>query len=90
MGDFLQAIGAIGVFFLVVTGLLAGWIASSLAGGRHRLRYVAIGVLGALAMPLILTALGAGLLAAGGIIAILAAALVGAVAVLVIAKLIFD
>jgi len=90
MQDFFQAIGAIGVFFLVATGLLAGAIASSLSGGKHRARYIAIGVAGALLMPVILTALGVGLLAAGGVIAILGAALVGAVVILVIAKLIFD
>lgn len=90
MQEFFQAIGVIGVFLLAATGLLAGWIASSLGGGKHRVRYVAIGVVGALLLPLILTALGAGLLAAGGLIAILAAAVVGAVVVLVISKLIFD
>ena len=89
MEGFLQTLGAIGTLLLVVIGLLAGWFASLLAGGRHRGRYLAIGVLAALATPILLAAIGLGVIAAGGILAILAAAAVGAVVVLVIARLVF-
>lgn len=86
----MDALGAIGVVLLILVGLLAGWIASLLAGGRHRGRYVAIGVVAALASPFVLAAVGVGLLAAGGLLAILVAAAVGAIIVLVIVKMIFD
>jgi uncharacterized membrane protein YeaQ/YmgE (transglycosylase-associated protein family) len=86
---FFEAIGAVGLFLLILVGLLAGWIASVVAGGRHRVRYLAIGVIAALVTPFVLAAVGIGLLAAGGLLAVLVAALLGAVLVLVIAKLMF-
>jgi uncharacterized membrane protein YeaQ/YmgE (transglycosylase-associated protein family) len=87
---FFEALGIIGLILLVAIGLLAGWLASTVAGGRHRPRYLVIGVLAALATPFLLAAVGIGVLAAGGLLAILAAAVVGAVVVLVIARMIFD
>lgn len=90
MEGFFEALGAIGLGLLVVTGLLAGLIAAAVSGGRNRLLYVLIGVAGAVALPFVLAALGIGVLAAGGLAAILAAALVGAVLVLVIAKVLVD
>ncbi len=89
MEEVLQAIGAIGLAILVIVGLLAGWIASVVAGGR-RGAYMAIGVVAAVATPFLLVAIGVGVLAAYGLAAILFAALVGAVVVLVIAKLVLD
>ena len=90
MEEFFQAIGMIGVIFLVLVGLVAGWIASRAAGGRRTLPYMVIGVLAALAIPFILAAIGVGILAAGGLLAVIAAAAVGAIVVLLIAKMIFD
>ncbi|MEX1660771.1 GlsB/YeaQ/YmgE family stress response membrane protein [uncultured Thioclava sp.] len=90
MEDVLQTIGVIGFILLVLAGLLAGWLASLVAGGRHRGAYLAIGVLGALVTPFIVAILGGAVLAAGGLLAIIAMALVGAAVVLVIGKLILD
>ena len=90
MEQVLQTIGTIGFVLLVLAGLLAGWIASLVAGGRHRGAYLAIGVLGALLTPFLVAVLGGAVLAAGGLLAILAMALLGAVVVLVIGKLILD
>jgi uncharacterized membrane protein YeaQ/YmgE (transglycosylase-associated protein family) len=87
---FLEALGTIGLILLIVVGLLAGWIASAIAGGRHRTRYLVAGVLAALATPFLLAAIGVGVLAAGGLLVILLAAAVGAVLVLLLARAIFD
>ncbi|MBD3803754.1 MAG: GlsB/YeaQ/YmgE family stress response membrane protein, partial [Thioclava sp.] len=51
MEDVLQAIGTVGMVLLVIAGLLAGWIASLVSGGRHTGAYLAIGVIGALITP---------------------------------------
>ncbi|SFO90408.1 GlsB/YeaQ/YmgE family stress response membrane protein [Tranquillimonas alkanivorans] len=89
MEGFLDALGTVALILLVLVGLLAGWIASVIAGG-HRVRYMALGVAGAVVLPFLLAALGLGILAAGGLLAILAVALIGAVIVLVVAKAVFD
>ena len=89
MEAFLDALGFVSIVFLVVVGLLAGWIAATVAGG-HRVRYMALGVVGALALPFVLAALGIGVLAAGGLILLLVVAAIGAAIVLAIAKAIFD
>jgi uncharacterized membrane protein YeaQ/YmgE (transglycosylase-associated protein family) len=49
-----------------------------------------VGVIGALAVPVVLTGLGVGIIVAGGLVAMLAAALVGAIFVLLIARMVFD
>ena len=89
METFIQALGTIGLIFLLVIGVLAGLIASMLEGGRNKGRNVAIGVLGALLVPFLVTLLATGALAAGGLLLILFLSLIGAVAVLLIARLIF-
>jgi uncharacterized membrane protein YeaQ/YmgE (transglycosylase-associated protein family) len=89
VNDFLQAVGTIGLIFLVVVGVLAGLIASAVEGGRNWVRNVGVGVVGALVLPFVIAVLATGLLAAGGLALILVIAVVGAVAVLVIARLIF-
>jgi uncharacterized membrane protein YeaQ/YmgE (transglycosylase-associated protein family) len=89
MEGFWDALGTVTLALLVVIGLLAGWIAGAIAG-RRKVLYLVLGVVGAVAAPLILAVFGLGVLAAGGVLAILVAALVGAVILLVIAKLIFD
>ena len=88
MEEFFQALGVIGLVVLLAAGILAGWIASMLQGGRHRARNVAIGVAGALLLPVVVALLFAGALAAGGLLLILVLALAGAAAVLLIARLI--
>lgn len=88
MEEFLQALGTIGVVLLIVTGLLAGLIASAAQGGRNKPRNMAVGVVGALLLPFIVALVGAGVLAAGGLLLILFLALIGAVAVLLIVRLI--
>ena len=90
MEGFFEAVGWVAAVLLVLTGLLAGWIASLLSGGRHRARYMAVGVVGALLAPAILAAVGVTILAAGGLVAILIAAAIGAFLVLLLAKAIFD
>ncbi|SIS97222.1 Transglycosylase associated protein [Roseivivax lentus] len=86
MEAFLDVLGAVSLTLLVLIGLLSGWIASVIAGG-HRVRYIVLGVVGAVALPFLLAALGVGILAAGGLIAILIAALIGAVIVLALARM---
>jgi uncharacterized membrane protein YeaQ/YmgE (transglycosylase-associated protein family) len=90
MEGFLEALGFIGLVVLVVVGLVAGWIASAASGGRDKGRYMAIGVVAAVATPFVLAILGVTALAAAGLVAILFAALIGAVIVLVIVNLVLD
>ncbi|MGP3699155.1 GlsB/YeaQ/YmgE family stress response membrane protein [Rhodobacter sp. NSM] len=90
MEDVIQGIGVVGVVVLALVGLLAGWLASYVSGGRHRGRYMLIGLAGALAAPFLLIALGVTVLAASGLVAMIVAALIGAVIVLLIARLILD
>lgn len=90
MEAFFQALGTIGFVFLLVVGVLAGLIASAVEGGRNKGRNVAIGVVGALLLPFLFAVFATGLLAAGGLVLILAVSLIGAVVVLLIARLLFD
>jgi uncharacterized membrane protein YeaQ/YmgE (transglycosylase-associated protein family) len=89
MEGFWDALGTVTFILLVVVGLLAGWIAGAVAGRRKGL-YLLLGVVGAVAAPFLLAALGVGVLAAGGLIAILAVALVGALLILIVARFVFD
>jgi uncharacterized membrane protein YeaQ/YmgE (transglycosylase-associated protein family) len=82
----LEALGIAVLVLLVGIGLLAGWIAGAIAG-RQRAMYLVLGVLAAVAVPLVLMALGVGLLAAGGVLAVLAVSAIGAILLLVIVKL---
>ena len=86
MEAFFQALGVIGLVVLLAIGVLAGLIASRMQGGRHLARNVAIGVVGALLLPVVVALLAAGVLAAGGLLLILLLAAVGAVVVLLIAQ----
>ncbi len=54
------------------------------------IRNMIVGMIGALAVPVVLTGLGVGIIVAGGLVAMLMAALVGAVFVLLIARMVFD
>lgn len=88
MEEFFQALGVVGLILLLVVGVLAGVIASTVEGGRNRTRNIAIGVVGALLLPFLAALVAAGALAAGGLLLIVFLALIGAVAVLLIARLI--
>lgn len=90
MESFIEALGWIGLVLLVVIGALAGYVASLVSGGRNRGKYVGLGVVAALATPVLLALVGVGLVAASGIAAIIVAALVGAIVVLLIARAVFD
>ena len=89
MEGFWDALGAVTLILLVLVGLIAGWIAGAIAGRRKGL-YLLLGVVGAVAVPFLLAALGVGVLAAGGLIAILAVAIAGALLILLVARAIFD
>ncbi len=89
MEAFLDALGTVTLVLLVVIGLLSGFIAGTLTG-RHRLLYMILGLAGALLLPFVLAALGLGILAAYGAVAILIASLVGAVIVILVARALFD
>ena len=88
MEEFFQALGVIGLIILLAVGVLAGVIASTVQGGRNKTRNIVIGVFGALLLPFLVALVAAGALAAGGLLLILFLALIGAVAVLLIARLI--
>ena len=85
MQDVLQGIGVVAIVLLILVGLVAGWLASIVAG--HRGRYMALGVAGAVLAPIVLAALGVTVLAAGGLILLLVIAAAGALAVLLLARL---
>ncbi len=88
MEEFFQALGVVGLIILLVLGALAGLIASTIEGGRNKGRNTAIGIVGALLLPFLVALVAAGALAAGWLLLILFLALIGAVAVLLIARLI--
>ena len=87
MEAFMDALGVIGVAFLVIVGAVAGAIAGAIAG-RNRLLYVVLGILGALALPFLLAALGVFLAIGGGLLVILAIGAVGALAILALVQLV--
>ena len=89
MEDLLQGIGVAMFAILAVIGLLAGFIAGRITD-RNRAGYALMGLVGAVALPVVLAGLGVLGLAAGGVIAVLLAAVVGAVIVLLLGKMIFD
>ena len=82
MEGLLDAIGAVALSLLVLIGAASGFIAGKIAG-RNMVLYIVAGIVAAVATPFLLAALGIGLLAAGGLVLILAVAAVGAVIVLV-------
>ncbi len=90
MEGFVEALGWVALVLLVVVGLMAGWGASALSGGRHLGRYLLVGVVTALAVPLLVVAAGIGALAASGIVMVLLVAAVGSVVVLALVRLLFD
>lgn len=89
MEGMMQAMGTVALIVMAAIGLLAGWIAGTIAG-RNRGLYMVLGVVGAFAAPFLLAALGIGLMAAWGLFAILFFAVIGSVIVLVVGKMLFD
>ncbi|WPZ22263.1 GlsB/YeaQ/YmgE family stress response membrane protein [Sulfitobacter faviae] len=81
MEAFLDTLGAVALIALVVVGLAAGAIAGAVAG-RNRVLYLVLGVVGAVALPFILAALGVTVVAAGGLLLLLVIAAIGAALVL--------
>lgn len=88
MEELLNALGTVAIILIAVIGLLAGWIAGTIAG-RDKGLYMALGVVGAFVTPFLIAALGLGVLAASGIVAILAVALIGAGIVLALGMVLF-
>ncbi|EPX79641.1 hypothetical protein [Salipiger mucosus] len=86
MEEFFEALSTIMFVLLILVGLASGAIAGVVAG-RNKALYLVMGVVGAVALPFVLAALGIGVLAAGGAIAILMAALVGAAVLLMLVAL---
>ena len=85
MEQILDVIGATALILLVIIGAAAGVIAGKIAG-RSMPLYIIAGILGAVAVPFVLAALGVGLLAAGGLLVVLLVAAVGAVLVLILVR----
>ena len=88
MEGLLDALGAISLTILVLIGLVAGWIAGRAAGG-NTLGYMVLGVIGAVALPVILAALGIGIIALGGLLVLFVIAAIGAALLVVLGRMIF-
>ena len=88
MEAFLDTLGAVALSLLVVVGLLVGAIAGFVAG-KNRLLYLILGVVGAVALPFILAALGVTIVAAGGLLVLLVVAAIGAALLLALGRAIF-
>ena len=73
MEGFFDALGAVSLAILILIGLVAGWLAAWVTG-RNVIAYMALGVAGAVALPFVLALLGVGVLAAGGLLLLLAVA----------------
>ncbi|MEI4471558.1 GlsB/YeaQ/YmgE family stress response membrane protein [Frigidibacter sp. MR17.24] len=84
----LQAFGVTALVLLAVVGLLAGWFAG-LVTGRNRVKFMVLGVIGALVAPVVLALAGVTAVAAAGVVALVLAALVGAAVLLGLGALIF-
>lgn len=85
MEGLLDALGMVTLLLLVAVGAASGLIAGRMAG-RRTAAYVALGIVGAVATPFVLAALGLGILAAGGILLLLVVAFAGAVILLAVGR----
>ena len=88
MESFLDTLGAVALILLVLVGLAIGALAGFVAG-RNRLLYLLLGVVGAVALPFILAALGVTIVAAGGLLVVLIVAAIGAALLLALGRAIF-
>ncbi|MBT8416170.1 MAG: GlsB/YeaQ/YmgE family stress response membrane protein, partial [Silicimonas sp.] len=77
MEGFLEGLGVAALVLLAIIGALSGIIAGWIAGNRMGL-YIVLGIVGAVALPFVLAALGVTALAAGGLLMLAVVALVGA------------
>lgn len=77
MEGFFDALGAISLTVLILIGLVAGWIAGMVTG-RNTIGYMILGVVGAVALPFLLAALGIGIIAVGGLLVLFLVAAIGA------------
>ncbi|MBT8424975.1 MAG: GlsB/YeaQ/YmgE family stress response membrane protein, partial [Silicimonas sp.] len=78
MEGFLEGLGVAALVLLAIIGALSGIIAGWIAGNRMG-HYIVLGIVGAVALPFVLAALGVTALAAGGLLMLAVVALVGAV-----------
>lgn len=85
MEAFFEGLGIAALVILALTGLAAGLAVGKLTG-RSLAAYGLIGAAAAVATPFVLAALGVTLLAAGGVLLVLVVGLVGALAVLALAR----
>ena len=76
------------IIFLVV-GLVAGWLASLVVGGGGLIAYLVSGVIGAFVGPFLLNALGLSFQLGGPLITQILVAAVGAIVVVLIARMVF-
>lgn len=88
MEGFLDALGAVSLTALILVGLIGGLIAGRLTG-RNTLLYVVVGVVGAVALPFLLAAIGIGVVAAGGLLVLLVVSALGALALIAVFRLVF-
>lgn len=85
MEGFLEGLGVAALVLLAIIGAVSGAIAGWIAGNRMAV-YIALGIVGAVALPFALAALGVTVLAAGGLLMLAVVAVVGAVIVLAIGR----
>lgn len=88
MEEFFNALGAVSLTVLVLIGLVAGWLAGKVSGG-NTLGYMVLGVVGAVALPFVLAALGIGVVAVGGLLVLFVVAAVGAAILVALGRMIF-
>lgn len=72
----------------LLTGCVAGWLASLLMGGNGLVRYLITGVLGAYVGPILLSILGVEFWVVSGFVTQVLVAAVGAIVVILIARVI--
>lgn len=85
METFLEVIGWTTIVLLVVIGLVAGLIGAVVTGGS-KAKFIIGGILGAIALPFVLAALGVTAVIGAGLLAILAVGVIGAVVIVVLVK----
>jgi hypothetical protein len=85
MEAFFEGLGVVALVVLALIGLVAGLGVGKLTG-RSLALYALIGAAAAVATPFVLVALGLTVLAAGGLLLVLAVGLAGALAVLLLVR----
>ena len=85
METFLDVVGVTALIFLALIGIVAGLIAAVISGGSKG-KYIIAGVLGAVALPFILAALGVTAVIGAGLVVVLLIGIVGAVLIVALVK----